>query len=1155
MQFTKLRLEGFKSFVDPTELIIRPGLTGVVGPNGCGKSNLLEALRWVMGETRAKQMRGGGMEDVIFAGSAARPARARASVSLTIDNTAGRAPERWREAETLEIVRRIQRDTGSDYRLNGKAVRARDVGTMLADAATGATSPALVRQGQIAELIEAKPQARRRILEDAAGISGLYQRRHESLGKLKAAEANLERLDDVLEQLAKSEAQLERQSGAARRYRELAAGLRAAEARLVVTRHRLAAAALAEAERLGRDGLVALSRAEAAAREAEGAREAAETAIPAVREEEAIATAIAQRLAQEQAVLEERAREAADRLSGLQAAARRVEEDRTRERQLAADAAGALERLAEEARRLEQAGQGAEARLTAARDAADGAHAAEKAADSRVDEAAATLASLRAEMESVTRRLQDAERSAAAAETEARRLDAARQAAEAQRAEARAAASAASGANHTAEADRLHRVERAAEAESARDRAAGAADAARTALVAAERAEATVEAERKGVERLVAQTAGKGDRVLDLISVAPGYEAAFGAAFGDDCDLPLLDGGADASGWLSDGASADAVGSVMAGIAATPLTEYVEAPAALARRLAHVGVVDAAPDSAALAALPAGVRLVSLVGDLWRWDGLVCRAGDAPSAAAQRLSHLNRLKALEAEVEEARTKTTGFRAEADRLKAVAAEARESAAKAAQVARTATDTAAAAARDKARGEAQLAEAEARAAATSEAVMAHGEVIDSVQRALREARSAANAAADPTGAEEALGAAREAVATARKTAREAQQRLADEERAVRGRERRLREVETEARDWHRRAATTAERDATLVKRAAETAQALALAESAPAEIATARGQLAEKRAGADRRLKAAADALAAAETALSDAARTAREAERNASTLRETRAKHEARIEAASEAAAEAEAALTELDAEVRVTAEGAVDGQPAVGEVRALEGEIQRLTRARDALGAVNLRADEDAKELRSEREALEVEKADLDGAIAKLRSGVASLNREGRARLTAAFDAVNREFSALFRRLFGGGEARLVMVENDDPLEAGLEILCQPPGKKLSSLSLLSGGEQTLTALSLILAVFLCQPSPICVLDEVDAPLDDANTDRFCSLLDEMRGRTETRFLVITHHPLTMARMDRLFGVTMVEQGVSQLVSVDLEAAEQLVDA
>ncbi|MEM6487864.1 MAG: AAA family ATPase, partial [Pseudomonadota bacterium] len=247
MQFTKLRLEGFKSFVDPTELIIEPGLTGIVGPNGCGKSNLLEALRWVMGESRARQMRGAGMEDVIFAGCDARPARARASVELTID-AAGAVLPRFEGVDVLHIARRIQRDTGSDFRVNGRPARARDVSTLFADAATGAASPALVRQGQIAEIIDAKPQQRRRILEEAAGIAGLYQRRHESLLKLRAAEANLERLADVLEQMARSEATLARQAGAARRYRDLAAALRAAEARLLRLRRALAAAGVAAAE-------------------------------------------------------------------------------------------------------------------------------------------------------------------------------------------------------------------------------------------------------------------------------------------------------------------------------------------------------------------------------------------------------------------------------------------------------------------------------------------------------------------------------------------------------------------------------------------------------------------------------------------------------------------------------------------------------------------------------------------------------------------------------------------------------------------------------------------------------------------------------------------------------------------------------------------
>jgi chromosome segregation protein len=221
----------------------------------------------------------------------------------------------------------------------------------------------------------------------------------------------------------------------------------------------------------------------------------------------------------------------------------------------------------------------------------------------------------------------------------------------------------------------------------------------------------------------------------------------------------------------------------------------------------------------------------------------------------------------------------------------------------------------------------------------------------------------------------------------------------------------------------------------------------------------------------------------------------------------------------------------------------------------VEFDVARLRRQRDSLGAVNLRAEEDAAEVRAERDQIGHEKDDLDAAIAKLRAAISELNREGRERIIRAFDQVNEKFAGLFRHLFGGGEARLVMVESEDPLDAGLEILCQPPGKKLSTLSLLSGGEQTLTALSLIFAVFQSNPAPICVLDEVDAPLDDANVTRFCDLLDEMIRLTETRFLIITHHAITMSRMDRLFGVTMVERGVSQLVSVDLHKAAELVDA
>ena len=328
----------------------------------------------------------------------------------------------------------------------------------------------------------------------------------------------------------------------------------------------------------------------------------------------------------------------------------------------------------------------------------------------------------------------------------------------------------------------------------------------------------------------------------------------------------------------------------------------------------------------------------------------------------------------------------------------------------------------------------------------------------------------------------------------------------------------------------------------------------ASAAPEEIAAKRAELSDAINTAEARRARAADVLAEGETALRASEQAERDAERAASEAREARARAEARADAARETVAYAAERIAEdqetTPAQLLETLGADPDAMPASD---AIEADVNRLKRQRDALGAVNLRAEEDAAEVQTEHDTLAREKSDLEEAIKALRSGIASLNREGRERLLTAFEQVNSNFALLFKHLFGGGEADLVLVESDDPLEAGLEIMCQPPGKKLSTLSLLSGGEQTLTALALIFAVFLANPAPICVLDEVDAPLDDANVTRFCDLLDEMCRRTDTRFLIITHHAVTMARMDRLFGVTMQEQGVSQLVSVDLKKAEAMV--
>jgi chromosome segregation protein len=370
----------------------------------------------------------------------------------------------------------------------------------------------------------------------------------------------------------------------------------------------------------------------------------------------------------------------------------------------------------------------------------------------------------------------------------------------------------------------------------------------------------------------------------------------------------------------------------------------------------------------------------------------------------------------------------------------------------------------------------------------------------------------------------------------------------------RTRRSQEITKEISGWRHRLETAERRIAELAERKEESEDALADASAAPELLAAKRAELGAEITRSEARRAAAADALSTAEGVARQAALDEREAERLASEAREMRARAEARLDAAREtrdyAAERIIETLEQTPEALLQSLEVDPDTMPASD---AIEADVNRLKRQRDALGAVNLRAEEDAKEVEAEHDSLIKEKTDLEEAIKTLRSGIASLNREGRERLLTAFEQVNSNFSLLFRHLFGGGEASLVLVESDDPLEAGLEIMCQPPGKKLSTLSLLSGGEQTLTALALIFAVFLANPAPICVLDEVDAPLDDANVTRFCDLLDEMCRRTETRFLIITHHAVTMSRMDRLFGVTMAEQGVSQLVSVDLKKAEQMV--
>ncbi|GHG85896.1 chromosome segregation protein SMC [Pseudodonghicola xiamenensis] len=1150
MRFTRLRLTGFKSFVDPTDLIIAEGLTGVVGPNGCGKSNLLEALRWVMGETRAKAMRGAGMEDVIFAGASARAARNFAEVALTIDNADRLAPAGFNDADSLDVVRRITRDAGSAYKVNGKDVRARDIQMLFADASTGAHSPSLVRQGQISELINAKPTARRRILEEAAGISGLYQRRHEAELKLRATEANLTRVDDVLEQLGGQLGQLARQARQAARYREIGTQLRLAEGMLLYRRWREADDARVAAEAILRERVTEAARAEAAAGQASRNRAEADEAMPPLREEEAIAAAILQRLQVERDALNDQEARARKTIETLTARIDQLSRDIEREAGLNRDAGETIERLEWEQRELAKAGEGQEERLTEASELAHEAASVLQEREESLSQMTEDVARLAARHQSAQRLLDDSRKTLARSEAEEARATEAVEAAEeaveqAEEAfetareaeeEARDAADAAEEALNAAEELRGEIQMREAEARAHRSEAEGEAGALR--------------AEAAALAKLVARDTAEGGQVLDLLRVTPGYEKALGAALADDLRAPVV-AAEGPSGWtrLS---GYDAAQPLPEGVAG--LSDYVTVPEVLARRISQIGVIEVAEAPRLQPLLKPGQRLVTVAGDLWRWDGFRAWAEDAPSAAALRLEQLNRLEALQQELEELTARAEAARAAHEELNRKLADVTEADKSARAARRTADQRVADTARALSRAEADRNLARGKLENLGLAVTRHKEEAMSARAQLREAEAGMAELGDLDTARTQVEAVRQTVEAARITMLTRRSSHDELRREGEARTRRTQEVAKELSGWRHRLETAGRRIAELEERKESSEEELFEARAVPEQIAERREELAEQSENAEERRARAADALAAGEARQRAAIQTERDAERHASDAREARAAAEARTEAARETvAATAERIAEDLEKTPQELLESLDVAPGEMPSSDVLEADVNRFKRQREALGAVNLRAEEDAREVQDEFDTLSTEKTDLEEAIKALRGGIAGLNREGRERLLTAFEQVNSNFALLFTHLFGGGEANLVMVESEDPLEAGLEIMCQPPGKKLSTLSLLSGGEQTLTALALIFAVFLANPAPICVLDEVDAPLDDANVTRFCDLLDEMCRRTETRFLIITHHAVTMSRMDRLFGVTMQEQGVSQLVSVDLKKAEQLV--
>jgi chromosome segregation protein len=1139
MRFKRLKLTGFKSFVEPTELVIERGLTGIVGPNGCGKSNLLEAIRWVMGENSAKSMRGGGMEDVIFAGTAQRPSRDFAEVTLLAEhdgneNIPGVIAND--DDEELEVVRRIERGAGSAYRANGRDVRAKDIALIFADAATGAHSPALVSQGRIGSIISAKPQERRMMLEEAAGISGLHVRRKDAEQKLRAAETNLNRLGTILADMDLRAGQLKKQARQAERYRKLTSDITIAEARLIFMRWKEAAAAAdaarAEADAAGRavDAASTLQR-ELSTKQQDAVRELAEARSVAMAARDA-ASDLSNKLVQ----LQGERNQIIQRLADLSAQLARITDDSAREGKLTHDAADALARLQAESAKLADEIKAREEERPALARAVDNGERQARESEVSLAKASAEQARAAAELRVAEAALNNAGGRVERAERDTARL-AAELAALGDEAELEAERKAASAKVEELQSHLENAGSQIEAIEAERNAKQAERDAAQSALASARAELAALVSERSALERAMAKSDGA--KAIDRIKVKPGYEHAFAAALGDDVNATV--GGDAGRRW------AGAKG--LAG-EADRLSAFVEAPAELAARLAMIIVVD----SDDCRALNPGERLVTRDGKLRRWDGFV--AEDDGATAAEQLVRANRLAALQALLPAAEVGVAGSEAVLADLNDAISSAQTALREAQSAAQSAEGELRQALRDADRAEDALTRRRNASEALADRMAAADAEIKAAQTDLDEAEKARSALPDGAAHDvlvEKLTAESEA---ARQYHLRAQADLAGLDQQVNQQRERRAVAQAEIRGWQDRAGEAERRITDMNKRRAEIATEQEAMLGRPDVLTTELERLNDDKAILADKLAELQQTEQTRETALKALEGDLAAAAEAVSSAREQRAGAEARAENQDARRREMAGISGErFECPPPLLPEKHGFAEDELSDAAVESSRLERLQLDRERIGPVNLIAADELAELEEQVEKGQAESEELSQAINRLRGSIGSLNREGRARLLAAFETVDQHFQRLFATLFNGGQAHLALIDSDDPLEAGLEIFAQPPGKKLQSLTLLSGGEQALTAVALIFGLFLTNPAPICVLDEVDAPLDDANIERFCDLLDAMTRETDTRYLIVTHNAVTMSRMHRLFGVTMVEQGVSRLVSVDLGGAEQLLAA
>ena len=1164
MRLTSIRLAGFKSFVDPTTLALNSNLTGVVGPNGCGKSNVIDAVRWVTGESSARQLRGEALEDVIFNGSKARKPVGRASVELKFDNSEGKLAGQYGAFSEISIKRELSRDGGSRYFINGTKARRRDViDLFLGTGLGGRSNYAVIEQGAVNRLIEAKPEDMRQVLEEAAGISKYKERRRETENRIRHTRENLDRLNDLIGEVTQRLGVLKRQSANAEKFKQFKAEERRLRADLLALRWSAQDEKVQAAEQHLRECEDRLRDAVSAQREAQSAREtqsnAQQGAMNQVQTQQAAfydaqskASRIAQALAHAREMRQLREREHDELVERRDALARRIDEDRE-----AADAVRAEQDSANREREqaeaeLKQAREQLDACEQAARDAESAWDAHNNAEQNPVQQLDAERRRARYAEErlgqlSARRDKRQHEREAIAGEQQDD-LDAGERDIET-RAERLAADEA--RASEQAETDEALR-ESIAEAETQREALRTRLGETRARLASERQLQQSVLREDDATLAAWLDTQGQqaATGVARRVKVRKGWETAAEAVLGPWLrgflvdTLPML--GGDWPGesiTLVEPESASAAASAP-GPGGTPsLAEGIDAPAVIRALAERVFVIDTLADALdRRTELGPTQRFVTLDGCCVGPHSLVTPAGESAERGVlereQRIEALGDQQAREERDFEAREAAL---VELRERREASAQARQALERGIAEARRELE----AARAEQQGRRMRAEQLRKRAEELDAELAElGEQLD---EATRENERLKIEVARLENEAESFSAAR----------REAQQRLADSRQARdaarqthTSAERALREIESRLEQSRSRGENIAQRladtstahDEVQTRLAGFESEREAAPEQDKAPDESEHEQALEAQHHAERELRAARDALKASENALGEASQALMRAEQQVDGARESLQQAKIDVETAGVRRAGIAEQIEELDetpaALVARIAEGAtIDTCSA--EIETLERKIQRL-------GAINLAAIEEYDAEAEREKYLTEQHADLAEALETLESAIAKIDRETRQRFKATYEQVNSRFASMFPELFGGGEAALELTE-DDWLVTGVRVMARPPGKRNASIQMLSGGEKALTAVALLFALFELNPAPFCMLDEIDAPLDDANVSRFCDLVRRMSAQVQ--FIVITHNKLTMSLAEQLHGVTMAEPGVSRLVSVDIEQA------